>query len=152
MAQIAEESGVAVGTLYRYFPTKHHLYASLLDKYAGAVEVPPDQGGDRVARVTALMTGAIGALLRYPRLARAMIVSANARQATSTEFVSADLYESILATAGLDEPTDDDRQLALLLEQCAYGIITWAVTKGDDAESAVRDMTRACELILAPWA
>ncbi len=150
MAQIAEESGVAVGTLYRYFPTKHHLYAALLDKYASAVAVP-DQGGDRVAAVTALMTGAIGALLRYPRLARAMIVSANARQATSTEFVSADLYESILDTAGLDEPTDDDRQLALLLEQCAYGIITWAVTKGDDAENAIRDMTRACELILAPW-
>lgn len=151
MALIAEESGVAVGTLYRYFPTKHHLYAALLDKYAGSVAVP-EPGADRVAAVTTLMTGAIGALLRYPRLARAMIVSANARQATSTEFVSADLYASILVAAGIDEPTDDDRQLALLLEQCAYGIITWAVTKGDTAESAVGDMTRACELILAPWA
>lgn len=150
MAQIAEESGVAVGTLYRYFPTKHHLYAALLDSYVNSVDVP-DADGDRVAAVTALMTGAIGALLSYPRLARAMIVSANARQASSTVFVSADLAESILATAGIAKPSDDDRQLALLLEQCAYGIITWAVTKSDPADGAIRDMTRACELLLAPW-
>ena len=30
MAEVAAEADVALGTLYRYYPSKHHLFAGLL--------------------------------------------------------------------------------------------------------------------------
>ncbi len=76
MRAVAERAGVALGTLYRYFPSKIHLLVSALDRRfeeaetrAGRRVVP---GDDPVARVTSVLLRATRGLQREPRLTEAL--------------------------------------------------------------------------------
>ena len=151
MQDVADQSAVSITTVYRYYPTKHHLFAALLFHYTQAAAPPGPTTGDPVADVTELMVGIIRAMLSRPQLARAMITSVNARRAESTAGGDYNLRRNILGVAGIAAPTPDQTQIALLLEQCAYGILSWAITGETTPEQAERDMRRACELLLAPW-
>lgn len=151
MQDVADQSAVSITTVYRYYPTKHHLFAALLFHYTQTAAPPGPTTGHPVADVTELMAGIIRNMLTRPQLARAMITSVNARRAESTVSGDYNLRRNILTIAGIAAPTADQTQIALLLEQCAYGILSWAITGETTPEQAERDMRRACELLLAPW-
>lgn len=151
MQDVADQAAVSITTVYRYYPTKHHLFAALLFHYTQTAAPPGPTTGHPVADVTELMAGIIRNMLARPQLARAMITSVNARRAESTVSGDYNLRSNILTVAGIATPTADQTQVALLLEQCAYGILSWAITGETTPEQAERDMRRACELLLAPW-
>ncbi|MCF8608585.1 TetR family transcriptional regulator [Gordonia sp. HY285] len=151
MADVAAEAGVSLATLYRYYPTKHQLFAALMLEYAadlGPGHAPKQD--DPVEAVAEMMTDACRSMLARPLLGRAMIVSVNAVRAESaaTRF---DLRERILGVAGIDAPTVDDLQLTGIVEQAAYGILSWAVMGELTSDEAEASMRRACRLLLAPW-
>ncbi|APA99034.1 TetR family transcriptional regulator [Nocardia seriolae] len=165
MSEVAQSAGVALGTLYRYYPSKNHLFAAVLD---GAIrDLPPPSAvpGDPVTGAGEFLGHAIGELLHRPRLARAMLVSMNAVRAedhapqpdpagagcTAALDTDRTMPERILAAAGITDPTDEDHRLARLLEQCVYGILTWTIAGRLTADQARSDTLRACELLLAPW-
>ncbi|WP_061000048.1 TetR family transcriptional regulator [Mycolicibacterium mucogenicum] len=151
MQDVADQSAVSITTVYRYYPTKHHLFAALLFHLTQTAAPPGPTTGHPVADVTEFMAGIIRNMLARPLLARAMITSVNARRAESTVRGDYNLRRNILGVAGIAAPTADQTQIALLLEQCAYGILSWAITGETTPEQAERDMRRACELLLAPW-
>lgn len=151
MQDVADESGVSITTVYRYYPTKHRLFTALLLHYTRSLQPPRRPTGSPAADVTELLVGICRAMLARPRLARAMITSVNARRAESAATGDFKLREIILATAGIARPTAQDSQIALLVEQCAYGILSWAVMGQTTPTQAETDMRRACELLLAPW-
>ncbi|MEO6795253.1 MAG: TetR family transcriptional regulator [Mycobacterium sp.] len=151
MLDVAAQSGVSITTVYRYYPTKHHLFAALLRHYTGIVAPPRPLTGCPATDVTELMVGICSTMLARPRLARAMITSVNTRRAESTTTGDFNLRGTILSVAGISCPTMQDAQIALLLEQCAYGILSWAVMGETTPAQAESDMRRACELLLAPW-
>lgn len=151
MLDVADQSGVSITTVYRYYPTKHHLFTALLSHYARIVAPPHPLTGCPTIDVTELMVGICNAMLARPRLARAMITSVNARRAESTTIGDFNMRATILSVAGIACPTPQDMQIALLLEQCAYGILSWAVMGETTPAQAEADMRRACELLLAPW-
>ncbi|WP_454789239.1 TetR family transcriptional regulator [Mycolicibacterium lutetiense] len=151
MSDIAAEAGVALGTLYRYYPTKHHLYAAVLASSIQAMPEPGRTPADPVAVVCDFLGEAAERLLAQPPLARAMLVSINAIRSSADAPADLSMRERILAVAGVDEPTDADHRLARMVEQCMYGILTWATAGQLDAESAVADVRYAGELLLAPW-
>ena len=151
MQDVADQSAVSITTVYRYYPTKHHLFAALLFHLTQTAAPPGPTTGHPVADVTEFMAGIIRNMLARPLLARAMITSVNARRAESTVRGDYNLRRNILGVAGIAAPTADQTQVALLLEQCAYGILSWAITGETTPEQAERDMRRACELLLAPW-
>lgn len=151
MQDVADQAAVSITTVYRYYPTKHHLFAALLFHYTQAAAPPGPATGEPVADVTELMAGIVRTMLARPQLARAMITSVNARRADSTVSGDYNLRSNILSVAGIVAPTAADTQVALLLEQCAYGVLSWAITGETTPEQAERDMRRACELLLAPW-
>ncbi|UUZ59433.1 TetR/AcrR family transcriptional regulator [Nocardioides sp. B-3] len=67
MHDVAKEAGVAIATLYRYFPSKTHLFAALLAQQVGRLEetaVLPEAGGDPVEAVADLLINASQQLLR----------------------------------------------------------------------------------------
>ena len=77
MRDVAQEAGVALATVYRYFTSKEHLYAAaLLDwatNFAADRQSKRDQRSDE-ARLRALMRRAVRAFERYPQMMRAEIV------------------------------------------------------------------------------
>lgn len=150
MAEVAQEAGVALGTVYRYYPSKHHLFAALLAGRVSGQAAPPVTG-DAVADVVELVTTACRAMLRRPLLAHAMITSVNVVRACSGARGDATFRDQIVRAAGIEEPSYDDLQLARLVEQCAYGVLTWAVAGESTAEEAEADLRRACALLLVPW-
>ncbi|MGB3476579.1 MAG: TetR family transcriptional regulator [Mycobacterium sp.] len=151
MQDVADQSAVSIATVYRYYPTKHHLFSALLLHYTQTAGPSQPLTGCPATDVTDLMVGLCRSMLARPRLARAMITSVNARRSESTATGDFDLRANILAVAGISRPTPPDTQLALLVEQCAYGILSWAVMGETTPAQAERDIRRACELLLAPW-
>ncbi|GHH84468.1 TetR family transcriptional regulator [Streptomyces sulfonofaciens] len=77
MREVAEESGVALGTLYRYFPSKVHLLVATmqdrLDQLHAALRRRPPGGGSPAERVAETLMRAFRALQREPYLADAMV-------------------------------------------------------------------------------
>ncbi|RZI87139.1 MAG: TetR/AcrR family transcriptional regulator [Microbacterium sp.] len=158
MPRIAENRPPAVpttpGTLYRYYPSKHHLFAGVLNRNVGALRrsPAPTPPGDPAEAVADFMTAACRSMLRHPRLARAMISSVNAvRSGASTESDTT-MRDRIIAVAGIASPAESDLRLARLVEQCAYGVLTWAVAGESTPAEAEADLRRACLLLCAGWA
>lgn len=141
MATVATDAGVALGTLYRYYPSKHHLFAALLMTRMSELEPPPGRGADAVAD---LLAGACRALLARPLLARAMLTSVNVVRADQAAQGDTGLRDLIAEVAGTD-----DVALARIVEQTAYGVLTWAAAGEIDPAQAEADVRRACLLLLA---
>ncbi len=151
MSDVAVEAGVALGTLYRYYPSKHHLFAATLASSVAALPPPGGIPADPVVAVRDFLGAAAADLLAEPRLARAMLVSVNVIRSGAETRADPVMPQRILAIAGIDEPTAQDRRLVRMVEQCMYGILTWATAGELDTAAAVADVRLACELLLAPW-
>lgn len=151
MSDISAEAGVALGTLYRYYPTKHHLYAAALTSSIRTMPEPRRAPEDPIAAVCDFLGEAAEKLLAQPLLARAMLVSANVIRSSVNAPADLSTRELILAVAGIAEPTGEDHRLARMVEQCMYGILTWATAGQLDAVAATADVRYACRLLLAPW-
>lgn len=159
MNEIAKQAGVAIATLYRYFPSKTHLFAAVMHTLVerlGEENSAPRPAGDTggaVAAVSGLLVGASRQLLERPLLAMAMLQSNNVvhieggeTEARTTDEVFRNL---MLRTAGIDDPTERDRRLVWLLEQTWYGglmALLYGRTTQDEAEADIRLST---ELLLA---
>src|SRR5712671_6902604 len=104
MREVAERSDVALGTLYRYFPSKVHLLVAALGRTfqtlhdSVGVETAAGTPQERVYRVVAVMTRY---LARHRRLSGAMVralMTADAESARDVEAVG-DQMVSFIASA-----------------------------------------------------
>jgi AcrR family transcriptional regulator len=77
MREVAQRSDVALGTLYRYFPSKEFLLVSVMlsdiEGLADRLAVRPPEGDDPVERVIDVLRRANRALQREPQVTIAMI-------------------------------------------------------------------------------
>jgi len=77
LRDVAEASGVALGTLYKYFRSKEDVLLFALqeemEKLEAALAARPARGDDAVERVTDLFARATRGLTRRPNLARAAL-------------------------------------------------------------------------------
>lgn len=85
MREVAQRADVALGTLYRYFPSKEFLLVSVMiadiEGLADRLSVRPPEGDDPVERVIDVLRRSNRALQREPQVTIAMIralVSGNA--------------------------------------------------------------------------
>lgn len=71
---VAEEAGVALGTLYHYFSSKEHLFAEVLVAWAAAlgphISRHPLRGRTDAERLTEVLHRSVRAFQRRPSLAR----------------------------------------------------------------------------------
>jgi len=81
MKEIADRSGVALGTVYRYFSSKDHLLAAALLQWASALE---DRTKKRAAtglgsaeRLAAVLHLAVNSYARQPMFAKVLVLVAN---------------------------------------------------------------------------
>ncbi len=156
MQDVAKEAGVAIATLYRYFPSKTHMFIGVLRSQVDQLDrqlVRPRPGLDPVTAVSGLLLAASHQLFQQPRLAVAMLQSNNAAHHDDLHGaarIEVRFRELILAAAGIEDPTEEHEQLVRLIEQCWYGVLMSTLNGHTSQEESRRDIRAACELLLAP--
>ncbi|MEU6432382.1 TetR family transcriptional regulator [Microbispora sp. NPDC046973] len=154
MHEVAKEAGVAIATLYRYFPSKTHLFTAVMaeqiDRFDESVPQPKPGTApeDAVADVLVL---ASRQLLRRPALATAMLQSAssaNAAAVADAGRIDMKFRQIVLRTLGIQEPTVMDVTLIRLLMQCWHGVLQSSLNGRASVPDTESDIRIACRLLL----
>ena len=152
--EIAAEAGVALRTLYRYYPSKYHVFAAVLNAQVEHLKAPArgersdGEYSDAATAVAELMAGACRNMLRHKHLAHAMITSTQVVRAQSAATGDHAVRDLILATAGVERPSGEQIRIARLIEQVTFGVLTWTVGGELDVDQAVADVTLACRSLI----
>src|SRR3954454_18850043 len=111
MRDVAQQAGVALATIYRYFTSKEHLYAAALVEWSAEF---PTHAGTRPRgetpeeRLRALMRRAVRAFERYPQMMRAEITLETSHdpnaQALFEQFGSQNSGALLDALGGIEPP------------------------------------------------
>lgn len=154
MHDVARQAGVSIATLYRYFPSKTHLFAALLQSQVGRLEttyVGPAPGMTPAEAVADLLIHGSHQLLQRPTLALAMLQANNAAHANGRLRQNATSFHGpILRAVGMDEPSELAVRLFRLVEQNWYGVLVSTLTGHTTMPEAEDDLQLACRLLLAP--
>jgi AcrR family transcriptional regulator len=146
---VAEEANVALGTLYRYFSSKEHLFAEVLVRWAGTLRTHisrnPLRGNTDAQRLTQAMNRSVRAFQRQPSLARLVATLETSSDPYATEILdrlgrtTGDIY--IEAIHDLDRETAQrivavvDAVLAARLRSWVAGRISVAEMNDDLADT-----------------
>jgi TetR/AcrR family transcriptional regulator, cholesterol catabolism regulator len=88
---VAEEAGVALGTLYHYFSSKEHLFAEVLVKWAAALRASlarrPLQGLTPREKLTVALHRSVRAFQHQPQLARLLASLELSEDPVATEII-----------------------------------------------------------------
>ncbi|MFD6894532.1 TetR family transcriptional regulator [Rhodococcus sp. NPDC060086] len=155
MQEVAKLAGVAIGTLYRYFPSKTHLFVAVmvdlidrmgsqLSRRAQAAMTPPEAVCDALLQATR-------ALLRTPRLATAMIQSAatsNAATIPDVAKIDQQFDGLLLDAAGIEEPTVLDATVLRLVVALWFGLVQSALNGRTSIPEIESDLRVACDRLL----
>lgn len=155
MRAVAVEADVALGTLYRYFPSKEHLLVSAMlrqiETLSDRLLVKPAEGSDAAGRVVDVLRRANTALQRQQRFTVAVVralASGDEAVAPVVREVRDLMGGIILAAIGDDEPTERE-QLAteILQEVWLSSLVAW-ISGVEPASSVNRKLEAATHLIL----
>lgn len=157
MQEVARRADVAIATLYRYFPSKTHLFVGVMAdqvrQFASLRTLPLGPDVSPVDAVADVLVRATNAFVRQPKLASSMIQSVNLADPTVvTDVVTIDeqVMAVLLAAAGVESPDEDQRTLFRLLLQSWYGVLQTRLNSRLSPEQAEQDLHTATRLLLGP--
>ena len=158
MQDVARGAEVAMGTLYRYFPSKVHLFTAVsadqVDRLSAAVG-SLESTGNPEQDVFRLLASASRELLNRPVLAMGLLQvtnSAHAAEVPDAARIDAAFRELLLGTLCDGVPTGGDRTAVWLIMQCWYGLLTSCLNGRTTATAVENDLRIACRLLLNPTA
>ncbi|MCX2967830.1 MULTISPECIES: TetR family transcriptional regulator [Streptomyces] len=158
MREVAESAGVALGTLYRYFPSKIHLLVAVLQDqlrllHATVRENPPRERGAG-ARVAAALMRAFHAMRDEPHLASAMVralTAADRSVSAEVDTVLASTTGIVLEAMGSREPVPPAALSAVRVIEHTWFSLLIAWLSGRATIATVRtDLATVCRLADAP--
>lgn len=156
MLDVAKEAGVAIATLYRYFPSKTDLFVAVLhgqvDRLSETSLRAPEPGR-RADGVAEVLIAASRRMLERPRLATAMLQANNAAQLQSgREFTDANaaFHLALLTALGIDQPDEEDFRMIRIVEQTWYGVLVSTLNRVITLDQAIEDIRLATRLLLGP--
>ncbi|PKZ64584.1 TetR family transcriptional regulator [Gordonia terrae] len=150
MRTVAEKADVAVGTLYRYFPSKVHLLVTALAREFERVESKVDRsqlrGDTAIDRLRHVLDMITFAMQRDPLLTEAMTRAFMFADASATAEVDqvAGIIDRLLAGAIVDngEPTEEDLAIARVLSDVwMSNLVQWLTRR-----ASATDVTNRLEL------
>jgi AcrR family transcriptional regulator len=161
MRAVAEQADVALGTLYRYFPSKIHLLVSALARQFEETEanlgrrvMPGDTPGDRVQYV---LTRATRGLQREPQLTEALtraFMFADSTVASEIHVVGLKLTSMLNRAMQGDayvegtDPTDEEIAVARVISDVWLAALVSWVTGRLTADEVSEHLATAVRLIL----
>ncbi|GAA2714458.1 MULTISPECIES: TetR family transcriptional regulator [Streptomyces] len=155
MREVAEDAGVALGTLYRYFPSKIHLLVAVmhdqLDQLQATLRKRPPTGADPAERVAGTLLRAFRAMQRDPHLAEAMVRAltfADRSVSAEVDTVSRLTTTIVLDAMGLTGPPTPEQLSAVRVIEHTWhsALITWLSGRASIAQVKI-DLATACRLI-----
>jgi TetR/AcrR family transcriptional regulator, cholesterol catabolism regulator len=155
MRAVADRADVAVGTLYRYFPSKVHLLVSALGREFSRIDAKTDRspvaGGTPFQRLNFMVGKLNRAMQRNPLLTEAMTrayVFADAAGASEVDHVEK-LIDSMFARAMSDgEPTEDQYHIARVISDVwLSNLLAW-LTRRASATDVSKRLDLAVRLLI----
>jgi AcrR family transcriptional regulator len=153
MRAVAQRAGVALGTLYRYFPSKIHLLVSGLarefERNQERIEKSPVPGETRYDRVLFVLGRVTRAMQRDPHLTEAMtraFMFADTSAAAEVDHVGK-LMERMFtwamhgdgADGPGDSPTDEDKAVARVVSDVwLSNLVAWVTRRASATDVATR--------------
>lgn len=155
MHHVAKASGVAIATLYRYFPSKAHLFTAVMRSQVEQSAPSPLAGAhaDRAGAIAELLNTMTQQMVRHPRLSLAMIQANNQTQAQAAAageqtINDVEFQKLVLGTAGIESPTAEDDRRVRLIVHCWYGVLTSVLNGRIPMAEAEDDVRVACRLLI----
>jgi TetR/AcrR family transcriptional regulator, cholesterol catabolism regulator len=152
MKEIAERSGVALGTIYRYFSSKDHVLAAALVEWTRGLEQRLDQDavttGSPADQLVEIFRQALRAYRRHPTFARILIFVANSSDPSASECYR-HMGPVVFSTFEPDEVDTKTREqvLALVGALWYHELVEWV--NGRRAIDEVQDsLERAARFLL----
>jgi TetR/AcrR family transcriptional regulator, cholesterol catabolism regulator len=155
MRAVADRADVAVGTLYRYFPSKVHLLVSALGREFERIDAKTDRstltGATSRQRLNFVVSRLNRAMQRNPLLTEAMTrayVFADASAAGEVDYVEK-LIDSMFARAMSDgEPTEDQYHIARVISDVwTSNLLAW-LTRRASATDVSKRLELAVRLLI----
>jgi AcrR family transcriptional regulator len=155
MRAVAERADVALGTLYRYFPSKIHLLVSALarelERYQERLDRRPVPGETPYDRVLCVLGRATRSMQREPMLTEAMtraFMFADPSAAAEVN-TAARLMERMFTRAMHEgEPSADDMAIARVLGDVWWSNLVRWVTRRASADDVSDHLELAARLLL----
>ena len=158
MREVAMRAGVALGTLYRYFPSKEHLLVSVMldevQQLADRLAVRPPEGDDPVERVVDVLRRANRALNRQPDVTVAMIralVAGNpdvAPVVAGVRKVMRRIISDALGASTADDAEDGDvLAIDLLSDVWQAALVSW-ISGVQEPAQVIAKLEDATEVLL----
>lgn len=157
MREVSLRAEVALGTLYRYFPSKEHLLVSALADQVAALHARlrerPPRGDDDAERVMDVIRRSTRALQRQPRVISAMLkslISSGAGVGEAVEPIGAQMTEIVVSAMRHDDPgtVAHDRAVAEVIQQVWLASLLWWVAGRAPAGLVEEKVSRAIVLLL----
>ncbi|AKD99498.1 TetR/AcrR family transcriptional regulator [Rhodococcus sp. WS1] len=155
MHEVAKRAGVAIGTLYRYFPSKTHLFVAVMveqiDQIGDSFAKHQVQSANPQDAVYEVLVRATRGLLRRPALSTAMLQSsstANVATVPDVGKIDRGFRQIILDAAGIENPTEEDNTGLRLLMQLWFGVIQSCLNGRISIPDAEYDIRKGCDLLL----
>jgi AcrR family transcriptional regulator len=159
MRAVADNADVALGTLYRYFPSKIHLLVTALGREFDRVheqsrtrQVPGDTPHERVMHILGVTTTA---MQKQPQLTEALtraFMFADASVADEIHDVgmklTAIITHAISGTEKMSEPTEEDTAIVRVIGDVWLSALMGWVTGRTPADEVTRSMDVAVRLLL----
>ena len=155
MRAVADRADVAVGTLYRYFPSKVHLLVSALGREFERIDAKTDRsvvaGGSPYQRLNFMVGKLNRAMQRNPLLTEAMArayVFADASAAGEVDHVEK-IIDSMFARAMSDgEPNEDQYHIARVISDVwLSNLLAW-LTRRASATDVSKRLDLAVRLLI----
>ena len=154
MRTVSVDADVALGTLYRYFPSKEHLLVSAMLRQIGSLAerlaVNPPAGQRPEDRVVDVLRRANQALQRQPNFTLAVVralASGDETVAPAVREVRSAMRSIILAAIGKGQTTARDELVGEILEEVWLSALVSWISGVDSAASIVRKLDDATRLL-----
>lgn len=146
MRMVAERADVALGTLYRYFPSKIHLLVSAMARElegvrerATRIPVPGDTPYDRLMSLLSRITKA---MQRDPQLTEAMtraFMFADVSAAAEVDTVGRLMDRMIARALNDDEPTEEQLAISRVISDVwLANLVAWVTRRASASDVADR--------------